>query len=115
MYGGRIVEVGPVAELLGTPSHPYTKALIGAIARIVGDSGLARPLPGRPPDLTTIPKTGCVFRDRCAFAMEVCAVDEPALLESAPGRRRACHAPAEVVAVGAAVPGPAGDENGEVA
>ncbi len=92
MYGGRIVEHGPTLELLSRSTHPYTRALIGATARIVGDTAAARALPGRPPDLTTIPKTGCVFRERCAVAMDICAVQEPQLTDFADGHRRACHA-----------------------
>ncbi|GAA4831049.1 ABC transporter ATP-binding protein [Kitasatospora terrestris] len=92
MYGGRIVEHGPTTELLRRPSHPYTRALIGATARIVGDTGLARALPGRPPDLTTLARRGCVFRDRCPIAMPVCEETDPALTEWAPDRYRACHA-----------------------
>ncbi|MET7497554.1 ABC transporter ATP-binding protein [Streptomyces sp900116325] len=97
MYGGRIVEHGPTLDLLRNPTHPYTKALIGATARIVGDPAAARALPGRPPDLTTIPRTGCVFRDRCVFKMDICAEDEPQLAEHSAGHRRACHADAAVV------------------
>ena len=69
MYGGRIVEDGPLLEVLRRPTHPYTKALIGATARITGDVDAARALPGRPPDLTTVARVGCVFRDRCPFAV----------------------------------------------
>ncbi|MFJ5520949.1 ABC transporter ATP-binding protein [Streptomyces griseoluteus] len=102
MYGGRIVEHGPALDLLRRPSHPYTRALIGATARIVGDTAAARALPGRPPDLTTIPKTGCVFRARCAVAMDVCAEQEPPLADFADGHRRACHADLATVTGGPA-------------
>ena len=91
MYGGRIVEDGPATEVLQRPSHPYTRALIGATARITGDTADARALPGRPPVLTTVPRVGCVFRERCPVAVDICAEREPALLEWAPDRRRACH------------------------
>ncbi|WP_055589395.1 ABC transporter ATP-binding protein [Peterkaempfera griseoplana] len=101
MYGGRIVEDGPATEVLQRPAHPYTRALIGATARITGDTDTARALPGRPPDLTTVPRTGCVFRERCPLAMDVCAETEPQLLTWAPDRRRACHAdPATTAATG---------------
>ena len=97
MYGGRIVEDGPAEEVLGSPSHPYTKALINATARVAGDIGRARALPGRPPDLVSIPAEGCVFRERCAFAMDVCETVEPELAPWREDRRRACHAEAETV------------------
>ena len=98
MYGGRIVEFGPAEEMLSNPTHPYTKALINATARITGDITRARALPGRPPDLATIPREGCVFRDRCAYAVEACSSKEPALATWADGdRSRACHVEAETV------------------
>ena len=98
MYGGRIVEDGPVLELLRHPAHPYTRALIGATARITGDTAEARALPGRPPDLTTVPRVGCVFRERCPLAMEICAEQEPVLARWSGDRRRACHAEPAAVA-----------------
>jgi peptide/nickel transport system ATP-binding protein len=91
MYGGRIVEQGPTTEVLRTPRHPYTKGLIDAIPRLTGDPALAQPLPGRPPTLGTIPRQGCVFRDRCAvyaeLRWEVCETTDPAV-ENDPV---ACH------------------------
>ena len=116
MYGGRIVEDGPLLDVLRRPSHPYTKALIGATARITGDVEAARALPGRPPDLTTVARAGCVFRDRCPFAVEVCADTEPLLvgweLDGRPqsGRRRACHVdPSTVLSGNAGAPAAVGE------
>ncbi len=77
MYAGRIVEEGPTENLLADPRHPYTRGLLTAMPRITGDPDLAQPLPGRPPDLRSIPKAGCVFRERCPLAMPVCAGAEP--------------------------------------
>jgi len=79
MYGGRLVELGPATDVLRRPRHPYTRALIRAIPRLVGDADEARALPGRPPDLTTIPREGCVFRERCPLAMPVCSATDPEL------------------------------------
>jgi peptide/nickel transport system ATP-binding protein len=110
MYGGRIVEDGPARQLLSEPSHPYTKALINATARVSGDIGRAKALPGRPPDLASIPREGCVFRERCAFAMDVCTSVEPRLEVWSADRRRACHAGAATVIGGAGTP--AGTESG---
>ncbi|MHB1596429.1 MAG: ABC transporter ATP-binding protein [Streptosporangiaceae bacterium] len=77
MYAGRVVEEGPTQDLIRDPRHPYTRGLLTAMPRITGDLTLARPLPGRPPDLLTIPGTGCVFRERCPLAMPGCADREP--------------------------------------
>ncbi len=97
MYGGRLVEQGPTRELLQRPSHPYTRGLIGAMPRISGDIDEARPLPGRPPDLRSIPTQGCVFRERCPVAVERCVSEAPALVDLAgagagsDGHGVACH------------------------
>ncbi len=77
MYAGRIVEEGPTAAVLARPRHPYTRGLLTAMPRIAGDIGDAQPLPGRPPDLTSIPRQGCVFRPRCPLATDACAEAEP--------------------------------------
>ncbi len=92
MYAGRVVEDGVTAEVLSAPSHPYTQGLVRAIPRIVGDTSLALPLPGSPPDLTTIPPLGCVFRERCPLRMEICDETHPALDYVGDERRVACHA-----------------------
>lgn len=97
MYGGRVVEVGDVAQVLRAPRHPYTRGLIGAIPRLTGDIDAAQPLAGRPPTLMTLPRTGCVFRERCAvFAnggVEGCETHEPVLGRAAAGDSlAACHA-----------------------
>jgi peptide/nickel transport system ATP-binding protein len=69
--------------------------------RISGDVTQARPLPGRPPDLTSVPRQGCVFLPRCPLAADVCASAEPpdtVLADTGLGGRRfACY-----VAAGAA-------------
>ena len=67
MYGGLVVESGPIAEVMAAPRHPYTRALLDA------DSGHAEPLsrlraiPGQPPPLTDLPP-GCPFAPRCPLA-----------------------------------------------
>ena len=90
MYAGRIVEEGPTAEVLAGPKHPYTRGLLTAMPRIAGDIAAARPLPGRVPDLASVPRQGCVFRPRCPLAIDVCATTEPP--STVVGDRRfACH------------------------
>jgi peptide/nickel transport system ATP-binding protein len=90
MYAGRIVEEGPTAEVLADPKHPYTRGLLTAMPRIAGDIAAARPLPGRVPDLASVPRRGCVFRPRCPLAADVCATAEPASTVLG-DRRFACH------------------------
>ena len=92
MYGGRIVESGPVGLLLTAPRHPYTQALLDSMPRI--DDALDRPLTtirGQPPDPRRLP-SGCAFHPRCDFASGRCAEQRPAL-EQAAGNRLACHYP----------------------
>ncbi|QDP96728.1 ABC transporter ATP-binding protein [Microlunatus elymi] len=95
MYLGRIVEIGTVEEVLITPQHPYTKALISA----VGSTG-ERPHPllmGEPPDPTRIP-SGCRFHPRCPLRAasgergRVCdTIPLPVLAADAGQRQVACH------------------------
>ena len=79
MYAGCVVEQGPTGEVMRRPRHPYTKALTGAIPRLTGSREKARALKGSPPDLTNIPREGCVFRDRCEFRVDVCDTSRPML------------------------------------
>lgn len=78
MYGGRIVESGPVRSVLGNPRHPYTSGLTNAIPKLTGDITEASALPGRPPTLATLPTAGCTFRERCPLRMDVCDTVDPA-------------------------------------
>ncbi|MDQ7778340.1 MAG: ABC transporter ATP-binding protein [Planctomycetota bacterium] len=93
MYAGRIVEEGPSRDLLSTPLHPYTRALLECVPRL-GAPCLKRTdrlpsIPGAPPDPTSLPR-GCAFHPRCPVASAECRDKAPELLEVKPGRRVAC-------------------------
>lgn len=76
MYAGQIVELSSSSELLFSPRHPYTQALIKAIPRIHGSDGKIVSIGGNPPDLSS-ELTGCRFYERCPHAMDVCLQDPP--------------------------------------
>ena len=78
MYSGRIVERGSKAEILLSPRHPYTKALLDSIPPLEGEKPKRlRSIPGSPPSLFNIPK-GCSFAPRCPSRFDKCA-ERPAL------------------------------------
>ncbi len=87
MYGGRIVEMGPTAEVFHQPQHPYTEGLLQSIPR----PGLRRlqPIDGDVPKITDVPATECALRPRCRYAEPVCATDVPATV-TAGGSAVAC-------------------------
>jgi peptide/nickel transport system ATP-binding protein len=90
MYAGRIVEVGPTRQLLSTPQHPYTKALLESMPRAsLAKTESLRAIPGEPPSPESMP-AGCPFHPRCAIAEERCANEEPTLLPVAAGWQSAC-------------------------
>ena len=91
MYLGRIVERGAPADIFQQPAHPYTQALVSAVASPWRKSADHRVvLQGDPPNPSRIP-SGCAFHPRCAMAMPVCAQQRPDLLDVGGGRMAACH------------------------
>jgi oligopeptide/dipeptide ABC transporter ATP-binding protein len=94
MYAGRVVEQARTAELLDTPLHPYTEALLKSTPRVdVPGGGSLHPIAGLPPRLSAEPLTECAFAPRCPRVREGCRRSEPAL-ESAGGERlRRCIIP----------------------
>jgi peptide/nickel transport system ATP-binding protein len=89
MYGGKLVEVGPVRDIFTDPKHPYTQLLISSIPSLDEKAGL-RGIPGTPPSLL-VPPPGCVFHPRCPKAMPPCSVDVPSARQLQPERYVACH------------------------
>jgi peptide/nickel transport system ATP-binding protein len=76
MYAGRIVESGPVADVLDKPMHPYTHGLIGSVPSRNARGSRLRQIPGMTPSMLNL-GPGCAFRARCARADAACAADPP--------------------------------------
>ena len=96
LYLGAIVEEGPAADVAARPLHPYTAALVAAVAE---PDPVARPraeaLRGEPAS-SLDPPPGCPFHPRCPIARPRCASETPPLVEVSPGRRAACFYPGEM-------------------
>ncbi len=71
MYAGNRMEIGPSATLFSAPVHPYTAGLLNSSPAKYTPGSMIEPITGRPPSLLSPPK-GCVFRQRCAKAMDIC-------------------------------------------
>jgi oligopeptide/dipeptide ABC transporter ATP-binding protein len=78
MYGGELVEVGPIEEVFVNPEHPYTLGLLNAFPTIEGEERDLITMTGSPPDLAD-PPTGCSFYDRCPYREPRCAEHPPRL------------------------------------
>ena len=77
MYAGRIVEIGPVRDVIRAPRHPYTIGLLSTRAHGGRLSGNRLPaIAGSPPDLANLPP-GCAFAPRCTLAADVCRTAQP--------------------------------------
>jgi len=104
MYAGRIVEIGPVADVIHRPQHPYSVGLMGSIPSIVDERERLTQIDGAMPRLTAIPP-GCAFHPRCPHAFERCRRERPELM-AAGGTRAACWLRVD----GAVAPAAAGAE-----
>lgn len=103
MYGGRIVESGPVQAIFEHPRHPYTVGLLRSVPRLDTVDTRLVPIIGQPPTPTALP-TGCAFHPRCPIGRHrpQCAEQDPALRAVGPGHSSACHFPEEVAPLMAA-------------
>ncbi len=93
LYLGRVVEIGPTAEVFAGPHHPYTEALLSANpAAPAALAGRVR-LQGEIPSALNLP-TGCVFQTRCPRKLgPVCEEREPSLIQAGPHHAIRCHIP----------------------
>ena len=88
MYAGRIVEIGPVHEVINRPAHPYTAGLMASIPDITQDREYLNQIDGAMPRLNAIP-VGCAFNPRCPKVFDRCKTERP-VLANAGATRAAC-------------------------
>ncbi|MFT5639611.1 MAG: oligopeptide/dipeptide ABC transporter ATP-binding protein [Paracoccaceae bacterium] len=90
MYGEQVVEMAPVKELFANPQHPYTRALLETLPSVTGErTERLKTIEGQPPAIPAQP-TSCSFRERCSFAFDRCARENPALYAPEKGHDVAC-------------------------
>jgi peptide/nickel transport system ATP-binding protein len=92
MYAGRLVELGPVGQVIRSPRHPYTRGLLSSIVRGEMKGQRIEAIPGSPPDLAAMP-AGCSFAPRCRYAMDACRAAVPELRDNGAGHAARCILP----------------------
>ncbi|MDD2238004.1 MAG: ABC transporter ATP-binding protein, partial [Kiritimatiellae bacterium] len=95
MYAGVVVEEGPTVEVLASPRHPYTRALLASIPPLNGGTKRLSSIPGAVPAPNQWP-AGCRFHPRCNVVLDGCRTTEPALVPCGSHRRVACPQCGEV-------------------
>jgi peptide/nickel transport system ATP-binding protein len=96
MYLGQIIEETDVSSLFDAPRHPYTRGLLASTPSLDADPAEELgAIPGRVPTLHNVPP-GCRFAQRCAFALDSCRDEVPALEEIEPGHKVRCFRAAEM-------------------
>ena len=92
MYAGRLAEKASTGTLVTAPLHPYTQLLLASLPEVGvrHDQTTLTGIPGRPPSLLS-PPPGCRFADRCPFARDKCAQQQPPFEEVRAGHHVACH------------------------
>ncbi|MFY9511317.1 MAG: ABC transporter ATP-binding protein [Rubrivivax sp.] len=88
LYAGRVAEIGPVADVIHRPQHPYTAGLMGSIPAMDEDRERLLQIDGAMPRLNAIPR-GCAFNPRCPKVFERCRNERPELLQAG-ATRAAC-------------------------
>ena len=89
-YAGRVVESGPMADVIRDARHPYTRGLLAALPHPEADERRPLvPIPGVPASPQRRPP-GCAFNPRCGHAVDDCRTTEPPFVEIGDGRRHAC-------------------------
>jgi len=89
MYAGQLVETALANDVLATPAHPYTEALLAAAPRLDRPVDRLPAIPGTVPRAARWP-SGCRFHPRCGYAWERCTHTAPSLQEVAPRRHNRC-------------------------
>jgi len=94
LYAGRVAEIGPAANVLSSPQHPYTTALLHCLPSLrefaPPKHGARLPMiAGDPPDLS-FQASGCSFEPRCTDKMEICVRHEPGAFNVGEAHRAAC-------------------------
>jgi oligopeptide/dipeptide ABC transporter ATP-binding protein len=89
MYAGRIVERGPVDQVIQDPKHPYTQGLLACLPRLTTKAQKIEPIPGNVPDLADLP-LGCAFAPRCPLVRDECWQADLRLQAVTPGHYARC-------------------------